>query len=189
MVLIPRVRYDRLLDTSADSERGVSEHPEKAVNDKELKESRKLDDVAAPVAAAAGAAVSPKERVVSNLNKGAEKQSDAKMPMDNILDEMSSDYRDSAEEMLTKMNDKGGVEMNWNARGRLIYKGKVVNGSSMSELLEQLFSKRKGKVPAGFNLFLKGVERMNINGITKSKNRKVKVEKKKSVLQKSWITY
>ena len=67
----------------------------------------------------------------------------------------------------------------------MISKGSVVNGSNMSELLQHFFSKRKGKAPAGFKLFVKGLEKINGSSVTAESGGKKKVKMKK----KWWHLY
>ena len=191
MVLIPRVRYDRLVATSSSE----SEHEKDIVDgtDKKDTDSHARDKSEnGEVGQSKSVKESPQsERTVDDTKK--ENNIACKMSMDTILNDISPENRDSAEKLLRRINDEGGVELNWNLRGRLIHKGNVVNGSNMSELLQRFFSKEKVKKPAGFNLFVLGLGNLKIE---KPKTKKKKVKKSKSMdekkmlsLKKSWISY
>ena len=199
MVLIPRVRYDKLLASSSESVRdndndnaaaaAAPAAPDAAANEtpavgKGFEESRKKNKQTLEG-----------KKGQDNHNVSKEKNStnkEEKMPIDIILNEVSSEYRDTAERTLKQIIEKGDIEFNWNDRGRLISKGSVVNGSNMSELLQHFFSKRKGKAPAGFKLFVKGVEKINGSSVRAESGGKKKGQNEKEMvasLQKSWISY
>ena len=136
-----------------------------------------------------------------------------KVKVKSILDEIPSKYRVKAERLLAYIDLNGGSIVNWNSRGRLIYKNMAITGSSMAELLHHLFS-NKGKQIVGFSLFKKGLLKINVPNSLLSKNastttsssssgNKKKVthvsgKKKKQVnsvndkdgtLNKKWLTY
>ena len=196
MVLIPRVRYDKLLASSSESVRdndndnAAAVAPDAASADereavgKDFEESRNKNTQT----------LEAKEGL-DNHKVSKEKNStdkEEKMPINIILNEVSSEYRDTAERTLKQIIAKGDNEFNWNDRGRLISKGLVVNGSNMSELLQHFFSKRKGKAPAGFKLFVKGVEKINGSSVTADSGGEKKGQNEQEMvtsLQKSWISY
>jgi hypothetical protein len=195
MVLIPRIRYDRLIASSEQEQ-----HDKTIGNGSDKKETDSLlsrdNDEKVEVSESKGVKESPPPKGGKSTRQTvdkAEKKIVAKMSMDTILNELSPEYRDSAEKILRRINDEGGVELNWNLRGRFIHKGVVVNGSNMSELLQRFFSKEKVKKPAGFKLFLSGLTQLNIekpkSKKEKRKNSKSVDEKKMLSLKKAWLSY
>ena len=161
MVLIPRVRYERLLSS-----------------DKDVNPAREGDGSSGKVSEGEGGQSSPpatvppsrsdkevpEEREVEEKMKKTgsdEKEELIKVNVDSILDEIPAEYRVKAERILAYIDIHGGSIINWNSRGRLIYKNMVITGSSMGELLEQLLS-NKGKPVVGFSLFKKGLLKIDM---------------------------
>jgi hypothetical protein len=232
MVLIPRVRYERLLnmDTKDVKDNVPIDEEAKAENVQSSpgKVSGGKGGQSSPPTSPLlpsddkGLAISddkveekknpPGLRDEKTKEKGEEKEVVNKVKVKTILDEIPSKYRVKAERILAYIDLNGGSIINWNSRGRLVYKNMPISGSSMAELLHHLFS-AKGKQIVGFSLFKKGLLKINVPNSLLSKNastttssspgNKKKVtnvsgKKKKQVnsvndkdgtLNKKWLTY
>jgi hypothetical protein len=125
-----------------------------------------------------------------------------KLKVDSILNEIPSKYRVKAKRILAYIDSKGGSIINWNGRGRLIYKKMVINGSNIAKLVEYLIL-NKGKKVIGFNLFQKGLAKINMPDsllLPQETKKDVNGDKKKpakvnedvngdKLLQKKWLSY
>jgi hypothetical protein len=209
MVLIPKVRYERLLakqnngvaDTSLppSSEEGSNTSADKVKDSSQNKSTEKSQS----------ASIVKTDNINATRDKSGDTDGDtsggktkynfkhsnknlnesAKMSMVSILNEMSSTIKDKAERVLKHIDRKGGKYVNWNTRGRLIYENHVVNGSNIVELIQQLFSQKKRKSSPGFKLFHKALVKINVPlSLLKPPVAKANVAKK-DALKNKWISY
>ena len=111
-----------------------------------------------------------------------------KLEMDAILDEIAPKYRVRAKKLLTYIDKEGNLTLNWNSRGRLIYKKMVINGSNIAELVRH-FILNKGKKVVGFNLFRKGLIKINMPESLLLSKKKTKKEEEEVEVVKKWISY
>jgi hypothetical protein len=218
MVLIPRVRYERLLNMDKDvklndeeKEKQVERSPGKVSEGKGGERSSPPPPTSPPLRSDnKGRAIDDKveEKNPPGLVHSEEEEEEVnKVKVKSILDEIPSKYRVKAERLLAYIDLNGGSIVNWNSRGRLMYKNMAITGSSMAELLHHLFS-NKGKQIVGFSLFKKGLLKINVpnslmrgsNGTSSSSSgtkkkadnvsgKKKKVDEKDATLKKKWLTY
>ena len=174
MVLIPRVRYERLL-TLDKGDNVTNPSPEKK-GDKHVERSPgKVSEGKGDESARSPEPTSPPlrsedEKGQATGDGGEEKkknpveiaqEQEEKLKLDSILDEIPSKYRVKAERILAYIDVHGGSVINWNSRGRLIYKNMPITGSSMGELVEH-FLTNKGKEVTGFSLFKKALLKIKL---------------------------
>jgi hypothetical protein len=211
MVLIPRVRYERLLSSDKDvNPAREGDGSSGKVSEGEGEGEGGQSSPPATVPPSRSDKEVPEEREVEEKKKkigSDEKEELIKVNVDSILDEIPAEYRVKAERILAYIDIHGGSIINWNSRGRLIYKNMVITGSSMGELLEQLFS-NKGKPVVGFSLFKKGLLKINMpnslllnnsSGASSGGKKKNKTKKKEeeeeapnvkvNTLKKKWLKY
>ena len=207
MVLIPKVRYERLLgkettdtpepSTAPSSEGGGHDAADKVKDSSQPQnKSREKSPSASPLKTDAtrdksgdkngGKAKDDfKHSTKDFYNDTAKKPS--KMSMDSILNEMSATIKDKAERVLKHIDRKGGKYVNWNSRGRLIYESHVVNGSNIVELIQHLLSNKKRKPSPGYKLFHKALVKINVPLSLPKVPAKVDVAK--NALKNKWISY
>jgi len=216
MVLIPKVRYERLLSKQTDSttdpslapssegggdaSAGRSKHssgdpPQNKSGEKSLSASPvKTDyhdlDAHKGKSADKNGGKTANDSSVKHSKKDFNDQSAKKMTkmgMDTILNQMSSTIKDKAERVLKHIDRKGGKYVNWNSRGRLIYENHVVNGSNIVELIEKLLSKKHRKSSPGYKLFHKALVKINVPlSLLKVP---AKVDVVTNALKNKWISY
>jgi hypothetical protein len=218
MVLIPRVRYERLLN--ADNERGVSNSNDAVENTPKEPESKPHSEANSKAELKADAKAvkeSPSKSpgVQSAVKKGKppginERKDnistpqhstsegsikDNKMSVEAIIKLVPSKYKEKAEKVLAHINSKGVSLINWNARGRLIYKGVIINGSSIGELVHGLLAPKKKK-SIGFNKFHKALVKINLPvtllkpyGRVNTASSGSSNGEKENKMKKKWLSY
>ena len=176
MVLIPRVRYERLL-----KEENATAHSGERLNTKDTSKTEAKTEAKAEAKSEASdgdkadksvTSTSPTEDVElvrksppglregKNANsKGSTKK--AKLSIHSILEAIPSKSKEKAEKVLSHINSKGNSLITWNARGRLVYEGVVVNGTNIAELVYDLVSHRKQKSP-GFSQMHKALVQIKL---------------------------
>jgi hypothetical protein len=214
MVLIPKLRYERLVSKQTDSATDPSPAPS-SERGGDASEGKSKDSSAGQTQENSGEKTLSASQVKTDYNhvnahkgKSSEKNggkiandsdhSDkhfkdegfkkrTKMAHESILNQLSSTIKDKAERVLNHIHRKGGKYVNWNSRGRLIYENHVVNGSNMVELLEKLLSKRKMKLPTGYKMFHKALVKINVPlSLLKVP---AKVDVVTNALKNKWISY
>ena len=216
MVLIPRVRYERLLTAlNEDKSKSKSEEEEDeapAVQPATEKSTPKTgtpspDKPLTTVSPEKTASVKSTDPATTDASTSADKDNKtlskadvigsgkSKMQMDNIVNEIPAQHKARAESILAYIRSKSDMGiLSWNSRGRLVYKEEIVNGSNIAELIEYLIS-NKGKQPVSFKLFRKGLAKINMptdllkpHAVAK-KYRKVDEGLSNKSLTKLWKSY
>lgn len=87
-------------------------------------------------------------------------------------------------QMLLKQIKENPSVMKWDDRGQLIYDGKPVVGSHISDLLNDLLRTNKGAAPLGWEMFTKGLAKMNTpDNLVRNSQRKTLLRELKSGVQ------
>jgi hypothetical protein len=226
MVLIPRVRYERLMSMDRETAAAAASPTEPPPQVEETKKNEKVSTskednnskspsewLTKENSNVAGDESSPsktdkeapskgdKEEAAASSTTGNEQQSEQgindspikKLKVEYILNEIPSKYRVKAERILAYIDLNGASIINWNKRGRLIYKEMLINGTNMAELL-QAFVSNKGKNVVGFNLFEKGLVKINMPDkllpkITGKGKKSKKALSDDDELHKKWLSY
>ena len=220
MVLIPLVRYERLLDMDKKEKGSTNKVKEEVDDDLEKVESFKPDpkhdesfnpdpkhdsedipEVLTQAKSDVGDSEkkrNPNKKSTSSESKeaptlrGPPNQDVNKVEIDSLLNEIPSKYRGKAKKILAYIDLKGGSTINWNSRGRLIYKKMVINDSNIVELVHGLIVNKVKKV-IGFNLFKKGLLKINMPDSlwlpAEKKKKKVNDTSSKDTMQSKWLKY
>ena len=96
-----------------------------------------------------------------------------------VLQSVPKTLKPRAELLLKKLKEKQDL-MNWNDRGELVYNGRVIKGSNMIDLVNDVIRNRKTSNPEGWNYFARGLAQMNIpNEIVQNSNRRKVIQQYK----------
>ena len=212
MVLIPRVRYERLLKEDNEKVDSTSTHSgELSKTDKAVSKTESEGE--------AKGEAKPDKRVTSKVEgedvhigknpppglnerkddisteEGSSKKN--KLSIASIVEVIPSMYKEKAEKVLAHINSKGVSLIGWNARGRLVYEGSAVNGSSIGELVQDLVSPNKRKKKSiGFSKFHKALVETKLpvsllkpsGKVPTPSSHSTTLEKEKK-LKKKWLSY
>ena len=100
---------------------------------------------------------SPPAPPVSSAPQGNERL-DAEV----ILSAIAKNYRNRARALMNHITADPQQRLQWNDRGELIYHGKVIPGSHITDLLKNSQIQYRHSQPVGYKLFRDGLKELNI---------------------------
>jgi hypothetical protein len=205
MVLVPQVRYEKLLDddktyieklrhyetllsnNGIDVGGGIISSNDVTLNDKVQKENIVHNDVIT----ADNKTVDdiPHDVDTKPLEEAKEVTISNKQPTPNmgIIDQFQSKYRLYATRLLEYIVKKGENKLSWDDEGRVIYNDVVMNDSNIVDLVQHIF-KRIGSPPKGIKKFRKALAEIRVPKVF-LKPFLIKPPGVPSKVKKNWITY
>ena len=199
MVLIPRGRYEKLLEghnTATTEQSEGAKNQEVSSTDKERYLAGKawLEKTPAEFMHPSsptheGLQNTPdndivKETPVPVSVQKAEKKSKPKWTLNKIIRGFSKQHLQAAHKLFEHMEDHASV-LDWDNKGRLIYKGKTILNSNIRNLVYNIF-KKKRDIVIGFKQFIEGCKEIGIPNDVLSLKEPLKKPQKGNDL---WIRY
>lgn len=166
MVLVPRVRYEKLLADDKEYKANTS------IDDKTLNErdGRTSDpDVSTKKTDSNESSDEKKEETTDDsgdLKKNDDQGDDSKpknqtsSPTDIVM-QFPQKYQLYAKRLLGYIKKNGGFILGWDNEGRIVYNGVVLDGTNIKTLVQHIF-KSKGPPPKGIKKFRKALNEIRV---------------------------
>ena len=97
---------------------------------------------------------------IIDSDKTSKEENKQTVPMeDEILNSIPKTFRNRGHQLIKKLK---GSAVSWNQDGELLLDGSVIPGTNIVDLVNDVVRRRKGFIPQGWEVFAKGLARLNI---------------------------
>jgi hypothetical protein len=162
MVLIPKAAYERWAreqsqgQSITDVERNQHDVKSDVMTTQDLSTSSKAGDTTRTIEGSEKTKETPTVESVQKDNKGEHQDIKA------IIETFPKNYRLYAKRLLIYIRKNGPNILEWSDTDKtVIYRGEVVNGSDINELINYIFKTNAPK-PTGLDTFRKGMTEINV---------------------------
>lgn len=104
----------------------------------------------------------PTKQVEENQSLPTNQEDENGLGMDNILSGIPKNMRMRAQALLKQISADPEQRLQWNERGELVYHGKVIPGSQITDLLRDFQQQYKHGMSVGLREFRDGLKELNI---------------------------
>jgi hypothetical protein len=88
-----------------------------------------------------------------------------------IIDSVPATMKSRAHQLVRKLKSNQDI-VGWNDQGQMMFKGRVIPGTNIIDLVNDSLRKRKNFNPEGWELFSKALRHLNIpEGVVRNENR------------------